>query len=43
MAAQLLAAAAQRPLDQLGEKLYFEVFADPARASVVKVRARVGR
>ncbi len=43
MAAQLLAAAAQRQLDQLDEKLYFEVFADPARASVAKVRARAGR
>jgi type II secretory pathway predicted ATPase ExeA len=43
MAAQLLAAAAQRQLNQLDEKLYFEVFADPARASVAKVRARPGR
>ena len=43
MAAQLLAAAAQQQLNQLDEKLYFEVFADPARASVAKVRARAGR
>ena len=43
MAAELLAVAAQRDLAKLDEKLYLEVFADPARASVAKVRARTGR
>jgi hypothetical protein len=33
MAAELLAAAAQRELSQLDEKLYLEVFAPPRTAS----------
>jgi general secretion pathway protein A len=43
MAAQLLAAAAQRQLEQLDEKLYFEVFAQAGKASIAPVRARAAR
>jgi type II secretory pathway predicted ATPase ExeA len=40
LAAQLLATGAQRELPQLDEKLYFEVFAQPAAAPVAR---RAGR
>jgi type II secretory pathway predicted ATPase ExeA len=43
MAAQLLAAAAQRQLEQLDEKLYFEVFAQASKASITPVRGRAAR
>jgi type II secretory pathway predicted ATPase ExeA len=40
MAAELLAAAAQRELPQLDEKLYLEVFAQPAAAAPRRASAR---
>jgi len=40
MAAELLAAAAQRESDQLDEKLYLEVFASPRPAAATSVPAR---
>ena len=44
MAAELLAAAAQRELPQLDEKLYLEVFARPATAHAPRRTAeRSGR
>ena len=40
MAAELLAAAAQRELPQLDEKLYLEVFAPPAASAPRRTAAR---
>ena len=40
MAAELLAAATQRELPQLDEKLYLEVFAQPEAAAPRRTAAR---